>query len=220
MAAKQSYGFDLLVALILFSLSWLALDSAEFRSEAKGIGLGLGALVGGHYLVRLWRFLVTVPREQDDEHFAQLARIEAAHQRKCEVYTAASNGLLRQLAELQRQLAHKQKNQAFADMLTERYRFGLHTILNMPLGPGPFPEDWGQWKVEERKWTQEVTDLLEVHGCSRQEISHFRELHEVELRGYHDNLVVDQAKSMFSLRLKRLKKIINTYADNPILTDD
>jgi hypothetical protein len=216
LSARQSYGFDLLVALILFALSWAATNEREFPAEARSIGLGLAALVGGHFLMRLWRFLVTVPKEQHDELIAQMERIETKQAEKHAIYTAGMKGVQDENAKLKNLLEEKKRDQAFADQLTEQYRFGLHSILNWPIGPSSDVE-WPKWKDAERQWTEHVTQMLKRHGCSSQEISHFREIHEVERKGYHSEVVIDHHKSMFSIRLYRLKTIINLYAETKIL---
>jgi hypothetical protein len=113
-----------------------------------------------------------------------------------------------------------EKDQAFADVLTERYSIGLHGIMNWGrLSKGQeFTElDAREWNEMERKWTDEVRELLRAHGCNPQIQAHFRDLHEVPYNQFHHFRYMSEKLSMFSLRLKRLKSIINHYANVPIL---
>jgi hypothetical protein len=112
------------------------------------------------------------------------------------------------------------KDQAFADVLTERYSFALHGIMNwgrLAKGADFTEADSREWDDLERNWTDEVRELLKAHGCNAQIQAHFRDLHEVPYNQFHHFRYMSERLSMFSLRLKRLKSIINHYANVPIL---
>jgi hypothetical protein len=217
-SAEESPLFDLVVSVLLLALTWVAVDSKEFWGDARGIVLALAALVVAHYLNRAWRFVFTVPKQEQEELIKQMARIETRQEEKYAIYLAGQKALEAENAKLKNLLEDKKRDQAFADALTEMYQRGLHDILNRPVGSST-SIDWGVWKLDEVTWTAQVRGLLTDHGCSKQEISHFRELHEVEHKGYHTELLIDHQKSMFSLRLKRLKTIINLYAETKVLKD-
>lgn len=124
-------------------------------------------------------------------------------------------------ADLKVQLEHNQKDQAFADVLTERYKHALHKIMNWPVGPDPMNHDrdeWAKWLSLETEWTAETVRVLKNYPCSAQIVSLFEEIHEFHFGDFHIDMLVNARKSMFSERLKRLKRIIDHFADDAVLT--
>jgi len=141
---------------------------------------------------------------------------------KIKVYSANIDTLTQEKAVLEAQLERKRKDQAFADVLTERYTYGVNEIMNwsgLQKAQSFTQEDFTIWNAREKEWTAGVRALLEEHGCSPQVIAHFWTIHEVPYNQFHHFHHVSQALSMFSERLKRLKSIINDYAEVGILKE-
>ncbi len=179
----------------------------------KAVG-GILVVECGHFLIRyIWVAPGTIYR--------------AAQQRQ-QTYVDRINGLLNDIAKLnvekqalEAQLQQRQQDQEFANLLTERYTFGLNEIMNwseLQKDPNQFTqEDYAALNERERVWTAGVRQLLEQHGCSPQVIAHFWSIHEVPYNQFHHYHHVSHVLSMFSERLKRLKSIINEYAEVKIL---
>jgi hypothetical protein len=126
------------------------------------------------------------------------------------------------VATLQAQVNKTIKNQAFADVLTKQYDHGLHEIMNWKglRKHSKFTNEVAaEWYRQEKAWTKGVRDLLEAERCTAQVIAHFWNIHKVVLGAYHPNAKMNQALSMFSIRLDRLKAIIDMYSETPILAD-
>lgn len=199
----------------------------------------VGGFVIADRLVFLYRFFWSAPLSM---HVDALKRIAQADTRatnavedndrkwvvKTDVYRKSIEGLQRDLARrdatilaLEQQLDARKRNQAFADLLTERYTYGLNSVMNwerLTKGQSFTEADFNEWLERERTWTASVRNLLELHGCSQQEIAHFWAIHDVPVRQFHHFFHVSQQLSMFSERLNRLKSIINEYAEVKILT--
>jgi uncharacterized membrane protein YeaQ/YmgE (transglycosylase-associated protein family) len=176
-------------------------------------------VVGGLIAVAIWEvvcrplsnYLWAVPEamfmESQDELISTKARIA---------------DLQESVAALQAQVNKTRKNQAFADVLTKQYDHGLHEIMNWKglRKHSKFTNEIAaEWHQREKAWTQGVRDLLEAQSCTAQVIAHFWNLHKVELGAYHPNVKMNHALSMFSIRLDRLKAIIDMYSETPILAE-
>lgn len=112
-----------------------------------------------------------------------------------------------------RQAARRSSNQRFADTLTKHYEKGVHQILNLPVS------DMHKWGIDRDAWIRELKEMMEAQGCSKQETSYVETLHIIPLAKWgEDSDEKDKEKTMFSMRLERLKKIIDTYAVRPIFT--
>jgi hypothetical protein len=219
--------------------------TATARIVAGLLGAGLGALIpipaasqvvrsiGGVVIVELglwlYRFVWVAPKTMYFEALKQVDFGEKAHEKNDLTLVTTINGLLNDIARLktekqvvESQLHKKQTDQAFANLLTEQYTLGLNEIMNwseFQKEPNHFTAaDFAAWKERERLWTAGVRQLLEQHGCSPQVIAHFWSIHEFTYNQFHHYHHVSQVLSMFSERLKRLKAIINTYAEVKILT--
>lgn len=104
------------------------------------------------------------------------------------------------------------RDQAFADALTEVYHEGVHEILNLPI------TDFNAWRIKESAWQRRVASLMEAHGCTKQELSLVSVLHEITVGSFEQDATKNMEKSMFSMRLTRVKRIIDTYSRRPIFT--
>jgi hypothetical protein len=183
--------------------------------------------------IYFYRFIWIAPRMM---YFDALSRVKASEetavksiavaQERCDtklrIYTANISSLQQANALLQAQLERKQKDQEFADVLTERYTNGVNEIMNwseLRKAQSFASEDFTLWNERENEWTAGVRQLLEQHGCNAQIIAHFWTIHEVPYHQFHHFHHVSDALSMFSERLKRLKAIINDYAETKILKD-
>ena len=197
------------VAVFVFTVALLGPEQAMEDLATTLIAGGAAVVVAlGGYVVNLVR---------------ASERLYAKQEVKKEVYRQSIDGLLNDIAQLRVALEDRRKNQAFANALTERYDHGLHEIMN-----------WGglrkrakfnaeiaaEWHRKEKEWTQGVRKLLVEYGCNPQIVAHFVNIHKVVLGGYHPNGKMNQSLSMFSIRLDRLKGIINTYSETPILSTD
>lgn len=125
------------------------------------------------------------------------------------------NAILTGELETARTALNKRRiNQQLADLLTEHYKEGLHRVLHAPIDSHA---EFEHWLKGENKWTADGITLLKSNGCSAQEISHFEELHEIPMTVFHHPDTKRQhQKSMLSLRLNRLKDVIDRYSEEPM----
>lgn len=125
-----------------------------------------------------------------------------------------------EIQTLRATLDRKSKDQAFADALTERYNEGLG-LLNWSGFPkkSQYTDAIGQeWERLEAAFTKGVLAQLEAHGANPQLQALFRNIHTFTLGSFHHHPRMNASLSMFSVRLDRLKKLIDFYSETPILT--
>jgi hypothetical protein len=198
--------------------------------------------VGGVIIVETvlyaWRLVWTAPKlayfealsavskaERAAEH--RLAAVEGQFEAARRAYAKSIDGLNEQIAALQAQIRTLESklelrigNQQFADVLTERYSYGLSEVMNwttLSKGKEFSNEDFAEWNRREQEWTLAVRQLLEEHGCNAQLIAHFWNIHQFTPGAFHHFYHVNMPLSMFSERLNRLKSIIDIFAEIPIL---
>jgi|SRR2546426_8291589 len=114
----------------------------------------------------------------------------------------------------------RNKNQALADLLTERRTWAIHNIENQPITDDVFVRE--ELRQRETKWLTDLKQLMTEHGCSAQEISSVSDISESELKavarstGFHDRNPGGIFKAMVHIRLKRLKEVIDAYSIKPM----
>jgi hypothetical protein len=135
--------------------------------------------------------------------------LRANYQRVRELESRGENAD-RRIAELERQLEGRRKDQALADLLTGLYRFGVTDILNKPpdAGGGGIAE----WDERERQWTESVLTAMRKGGCTLQELNHVEIIGLFPLLALHPSDTISRDLSMFAVRLSRVADISTKYA--------
>jgi hypothetical protein len=118
----------------------------------------------------------------------------------------------KELERLGHRLAARERDQAFADVLTERRQLGID-ILNRPMNS---PQLLSAWTYSSAAWRENVLTLLREHSCTKQEIASFEWLGNVTTGGYDADPSINHEKSVHAEAVRRLERIINNYSVTPI----
>jgi hypothetical protein len=117
--------------------------------------------------------------------------------------------------QLLEQLATRKRNQQFANHLTALVNQGVNELLNARVDA---PEQFAAAKRLDELWLTTVLSAMRSHGCSPQELSSVEVLQDLsEEPNFHPVGDRNQFMRMVSLRLKRLRRIIDLYADVPVM---
>jgi len=111
---------------------------------------------------------------------------------------ASAEASVRELEDYQRR----------ADRLTEKYRYGVKTLIN--------DRPWGideltVWQTECRQWFRDVVEILKQTNCTAQDINHFETV-LAELWHREDYTGEDETVALMKIRLQRLADISTKYA--------
>lgn len=101
---------------------------------------------------------------------------------------------------LEERLADYINHRTLADELTERYEMATHHLLNVIK---PDDEPGLGWIQQANVWRLSVLDILQKHGCSKQEVTHFEVINQFEVL----SLRLPFATAMFLIRVGRLADI-------------
>ena len=118
-----------------------------------------------------------------------------------------------------RQLKSGKANPQIVEALLPKLQFAIHEIANRVK-----ESDTREWKDRFRAWEHETKALLETLKCTPLEISSFWDYTHADLQAlgtlYPANPKIDQRLRWAQFRIRALRRIINAYADAPVLGNE
>lgn len=113
-------------------------------------------------------------------------------------------------------LNKKRHDQTFADELTVMLESGTHKLLAAPIDS---ENEFIEWIRYEGAWRSELVGRMKTHGCTVQEINSIELLGDLALEpNRHAEPARNRELRMHNVRLKRLRRIIDLYSGNPVLS--
>lgn len=150
----------------------------------------------GSWLERKWRGFHTVPLEMLCEKIQTVER---------------------ERNSLRKAVAPRKRNQALANELQEEWSYGLHKLVGADIST---VKKYARYRFEEKEenWRKRVREIMDTHECTKQELSHVFELHEVtsKLNRFPHLPEINHAVNMVSTRLHRIRDIINDHTSKPV----
>ncbi|MDP1568788.1 MAG: hypothetical protein Q8L86_02190 [Vicinamibacterales bacterium] len=117
----------------------------------------------------------------------------------------------------------KRKNQAVAERLLALYQSGTHDVANMTVDPH-YAEDRLKFGKHAHDWLTSLRSEMLACECLPQELSAVTDFSAADIPDpaslgylYPGNPVIALEKAQFAMRLRALKRVINSYSEYNVL---
>ncbi len=108
----------------------------------------------------------------------------------------------------------RNRRQKTADMLTERWQYGLNPLLSMNVDS---EKDFHHWLNRFGAWEADVLGDMAHRHCTMQQRNEVANLHKFDVQSglFHQDEYKNWWKTMLSVKLERLSKVIDEIAGRP-----